>query len=159
MSKYLFVVDTDSYSGNFEREMTEYVVDALQSMIEEDDIIPEEVVSCIYPTPGFYNDGNGEHFPGDASEPGRYPAYQSVGIWLERVPTAEEAAVLVSRAKEFCANAAELVSFQSGPILCSACRLVEVVTTETEIAVYFDDEDERLLAEANADWIDPETSD
>lgn len=85
--RYLFVIDTDSYAGNFERQMCAYVtgqlgecevgeentelakreipeiVSRLEDMVE---LVPDEH-GCsrpvdIFPTPGWFNNGVGGHF-------------------------------------------------------------------------------------------------
>ena len=85
--RYLFVIDTDRYAGNFEREMCAYVTgqigecevgkenaelakqeipDVVAKLEELIDSIPDEhgyhrPVS-IFPTPGWFNHGRGGHF-------------------------------------------------------------------------------------------------
>ncbi len=88
---YLFIIDTDAYAGNFEREMTAYCTGQygdcevgleIGSSFEkefpkefeefESIIGSKEDESCyrpceIYPTPGRYNNGSGSHFDNDDS--------------------------------------------------------------------------------------------
>lgn len=86
---WLLIVDTDTYSGNFERQLTAYLTGQLgecgvgkemAKLFEEEAKtnkppvdFAEVVVSApddhgcsrpctIYPTPGWYNDGVGNHF-------------------------------------------------------------------------------------------------
>jgi hypothetical protein len=88
MSQILFVIDTNSYAGNFERELTAYctgIVGELGNGEEEaanfkkrcadHTEIFEDLVELkndehgypwpceIYPTPGFFNDGMGNEYP------------------------------------------------------------------------------------------------
>ena len=85
--KYVFVIDTESYAGNFEREMCAYVTGVLgecgvgEEMVElyteetgEDESRFYELLEqrpdehgchrpCyIWPTPGWFNHGHGGHF-------------------------------------------------------------------------------------------------
>lgn len=89
--RFVFVVDTDSYSGNFERELCGYVTGRWdnethggdQATIAQKELLPEiweylqnHVISCmeehddipystpvvIWPTAGWFNDGMGGHF-------------------------------------------------------------------------------------------------
>lgn len=83
---FLFVVDTDAYSGNFEREMCGYMTgqfgecgvgDEEAQLFEEevsDEINFSEIIqhipdengchrpATIWPTPGWFNNGMGGHF-------------------------------------------------------------------------------------------------
>jgi len=60
----------------------------------------------IVPTPGYWNDGHGNHYP-DTVKPKRkgklyqghpWPAYYSIGLYLRRPPTAEELELIKGRA-------------------------------------------------------------
>lgn len=90
---YKFIIDTDQYAGNFERELTAYctgivgdchvgeefldekispgifdnVLDLFENAVE---MVPDEEYgymrsTTIYPTPGYYNDGKGNHIKGE----------------------------------------------------------------------------------------------
>jgi hypothetical protein len=89
---YMFVVDTDIYSGNFEREMCAYMTGMVGQCevgeelaeVAKEELGPEKVeffesevcqmydengVSrpvTIWPTPGYFNDGRGNHWPDGA---------------------------------------------------------------------------------------------
>jgi len=84
--KYIFVIDTESYSGNFERQMTAYctgrigdceVGDGEASIFRKEVGDPDKIFGevldipdafgCrrpteIYPTPGWFNNGMGGHY-------------------------------------------------------------------------------------------------
>lgn len=90
MSKFYFVIDTDKYSGNFEREMCAYITgqygecgvgseiankvknelgklyntfqDIVEHSTDSDDDYPCFRPCKIYPTPGYYNNGLGFEF-------------------------------------------------------------------------------------------------
>lgn len=122
-----FVVDTDQYAGNFERELTAYVIGQADEYANVDDYIAMFEEECgfdfedlydtrvsdpgddgimrapndLAPTPGWSNDGHGGHYRVDADHPFKHPAYQSVAIFLSREPTSEELAELVKRATSF----------------------------------------------------------
>jgi len=141
-SEYTLAIDTDSYSGNFEREMfafifgipdtpdggtrtlTEYTDAAKKAGVEKrlrkdykyelldvrlndpgDDGYHRAYVT-ICPTPGFFNDGNGTHHE-DTEEnrkkvgAKRHPAFQSVAIFLEQLPTDKELNYIRERAQAF----------------------------------------------------------
>lgn len=87
MSRFIFVVDTENYAGNFERQLTAYVtgvtgecgvgdeesalfqdehpdrVEEFQNIVDQ---VPDENgchrPTSIYPTPGWFNDGVGNEW-------------------------------------------------------------------------------------------------
>lgn len=142
--EWSIVIDTDSYSGNFEREMFSFIfglgdcpgestrdlsyyrtaaeiaaawdkmpedirLDLLDGRVRDhgDDSVHRSYVD-IAPTPGFFNDGNGTHYEDSEKnrrkvpERKRYPAYQSVVVFLRRRPTDEELTIVKQRAEQFC---------------------------------------------------------
>ncbi len=155
MSKFLFVIDTDRYSGNFEREMCAFVTgqigecgvgeemaNAYESAVEDgpdmDNLVAQEMdehgcarPATIWPTPGWWNDGVGAHFrDGEGPEcKEKYPAYQSVGIWLERKPSKEEMEFIKTRARSFLTLEKE--DRQDRPTTISGFRLVVQTTIES----------------------------
>ena len=84
MSKYIFIIDTDKYSGNFEREMTAYLTGRIgecevgdsQAKSFENEVgevfdnvidVADEDNGCMRPcviwtTPGWFNNGVGGMF-------------------------------------------------------------------------------------------------
>lgn len=154
---YVFVVDTDSYAGNFERPLVAYIsghvgdcgVGDTEAEIATQELSSEVAdwldnnVTCvnddgcsrpaaIWPTPGWFNDGLGDHFKDDHDwagvvrryndkvtrgsysddhkadlierGPGRYPACQSVAMYLLEAPPANVFAVLCERALKYAAG-------------------------------------------------------
>lgn len=125
--RYYFVVDTDTYSGNFERQLCAYITGrcgdwspagriaefALKSPEVGD--IGQHVIDMngeygpvpvtIVPTPGFYNDGVGNHHRINKKKKPlhAFPAYQSVAIRLDEKPTPEILKAMCRRAREFSA--------------------------------------------------------
>jgi len=126
--KYIFVIDTRNYSGNFERAMTAYCtgrygecgVDDDQSLIFTKEVgSPDEYFSevydtpdehgcyrptVIYSTPGWYNDGHGGMFKDNQQEVdniARFPAYLSVAIFFSDQPTAEQMTMIIERSKKY----------------------------------------------------------
>jgi hypothetical protein len=130
-SKWSFVIDTDEYAGNFERQLSAYVVGACDAygehragpyleMFKKDfpdenpfeDLIEDRVVDPgddaimrapmdIAPTPGYSNDGTGEVTRLKKNKKLKYPVYNSVAIFLSRKPTAKELKLLKERAEKF----------------------------------------------------------
>lgn len=127
MVRYSFVIDTNAYTGNFEREMAAYMTgeigdcevgDTFAEMFRDDqiDVNFGEVIlqvadehGCYRPcaievTPGYVNNGTGKQVREDSEEAKtfkhKWPAYQSVAIFFGEDPT-KYADLLKQRADEF----------------------------------------------------------
>lgn len=146
---YIFIIDTTEYSGNFERELTawctgqigecgaggeeaaafEKEVDPNLLKYFEDSVVqwPDDHGCCrpatIQPTPGFWNDGMGDHWADDMwgseevlakweakkkergyshiGDISRCPAYQSVGILFDKMPSQEILDSMMQRSLSF----------------------------------------------------------
>lgn len=127
---HFVIIDTNAYSGNFEREMGAYAMGAFDDDgyhgRKEYEMFQEartkkpqlaiinnkvqsmehadygEVYTAIWATPGRLNDGNGKHFA-DTGITQAWPAYESVGLCVCRPLTAEELPLVLSRAQEYMA--------------------------------------------------------
>jgi hypothetical protein len=140
--EYTLAVDTDSYSGNFERELFSFIFGLPDTpgegtrdlsyytkaveIAEVSEKMPEDFENTllavrmhdpgddgyhhayvsICPTPGFFNDGHGVHYEDNEKNrrkvgPTRFPAFQSVAIFLQRAPTDEEMKFIKSRVEAF----------------------------------------------------------
>jgi hypothetical protein len=125
----IFVVHTDSYSGNFEREMCAFLTgqigdcgvgDDMANLFEEElgedlkeafaeiikQVADEDHGDCfrpcvIWPTPGRGNDGMGQHFDltPEYATKRYYPAYESVAIFFKKQPSQEMIELMKSRAQ------------------------------------------------------------
>jgi hypothetical protein len=138
---FIFVVDTNLYAGNFEREMCGYVTGtygecgvgieeaecfvkslnqagqdgaalqeafaAIISQEPDDSDHPCYRPAGIWPTPGRWNNGQGQHFDDadfDAKKSwqGRaWPAYESVAIFFQERPTPDQLALMAQRIQLF----------------------------------------------------------
>src|SRR3989338_8211600 len=110
---YLFVIDTDAYAGNFERQMCAYITGQIEECeVEEEnakiakqeipaviakledliELVPDEhgyaKPFSIFPNPRYGNDGHGNHAL--LSDKNRdqfpWPAYYSVAIFFHSIP-------------------------------------------------------------------------
>ncbi len=125
--RHMFVVDTDKYSGNFEREMCAYMTghigdcevgeeeaklfrefhtdlpDGLPGIIKVSDDHGCFRPCVIMPTPGFVNNGNGKIYRKSRYPKGKvsFPSYQSVGVYFDAEITEEVVELMKKRAKEF----------------------------------------------------------
>lgn len=120
---WLFVIDTDAYSGNYERQLTAWCTGVVgecgigtgyalvfrkeyplwAAKFEQwvawcHDEHGVERSCAIFPTPGWSNDGDGNHFH-DTTHP--YPAYQSIAISFTERPTEETIRFLMHRARTY----------------------------------------------------------
>jgi hypothetical protein len=127
--KWVFIIDTNQYAGNFERDMCAYCTGQIgdckvgeeesekfeikygQEFINEmSEIIenrPDEH-GChrptkIHPTPGYLNNGMGKEYKEKEWKEGmeKYPSYQSVAIFFYDKPKKDIIEMIKKRAKEF----------------------------------------------------------
>lgn len=125
----VIAIDTNSYAGDFEREMCawitgrigecrvgeEYADEAEEQLkngpwyeayvIQEKDEHGCSRPCGVWATPGWFNNGTGGHFRDDSPEAAtvqhKYPAYQSVAIFTSRLPTDEVLSEIRERALSF----------------------------------------------------------
>src|SRR3989344_3951968 len=171
---YLFVIDTEEYAGNFEREMCAYVTgqvgecevgEEVARMARKKDAsfftrledlvksIPDELGDyspvSIFPTPGWFNNGVDGHYrlgqevealahykqqvEKRATEVPKHHAYQSVAIYLHKIPGKDLIETMKKRALEI---ANEGMGFQksSKPTI-TGFRLLEQRTAFTELPI------------------------
>lgn len=128
-TSYAVVIDTNQYSGNFERELTGYVtgvygeceVGSKEAKIFDEDVedkeLAEELGSIVVSRPddrGCYrpcaitttplrrNNGVGVHYSVDSDDDvSGYPAYESVEIYFSEEPTKEMLQLIMDRANAF----------------------------------------------------------
>lgn len=122
---FVIVIDTDKYSGNFEREISAFCLgafdedrwhgraeaDEFEEATEHDPRLEgikkkvtskrhneyDEVTNTIWPTPNRLNDGYGNHFDAKEGEKG-WPAYESVAVFVDKELTSEELELVRLRA-------------------------------------------------------------
>jgi hypothetical protein len=121
--KFIIIVDTAQYAGNFERELCAYASGQIGECSVGRDEVDEEMPNfewwednvehqpdengCyrpveIYPNPRWTNDGYGNHTLLKEGEARAFVAYNSIAIALSELPTSEIWAQFKQRAKEFC---------------------------------------------------------
>lgn len=167
---WIFVIDTDEYAGNFERAMTAYLTgctgdcgvgEKFAAMFVKEvgekeqekfyDVTEQRPDDhgchrpcAIYPTNGWYNDGNGKHYK-DVPKAGatvkkktKYPAYLSVGIFFNEKPTKAQIKLMKDRASKFveaCKEDNKRIGIPMNPekLNITGFRLVrEILDTEEE---------------------------
>lgn len=139
--RWSFVVDTDMYAGNFERELGGYVVGQVDDYGDHRAGPYIELYEKECPTNPFENLVEWRVYdPGDdgimrvpaniSPTPGtKGGAYNSVSIHLGKKPTSKQLRLLVERAKAF-PSLPRLKKWDSRPTILR-CRLVLEETVET----------------------------
>ncbi len=113
---WVFVIDTEQYAGNFERELCAFLTGQVGDCGKGDDYVdhlkdrpsfenvwhvPDDHgahrPASIWATPGWSNDGKGNH----SKKPGKWPAHLSVAIFFESRPTPEQIKFLKANAAKF----------------------------------------------------------
>lgn len=144
---YIFVIDTEDYAGNFEREMCAYMTGCIgqcgvgeeyaevfrrETGLEEVEGVIDTRQNdddCFRPclimeTPGWATLPNGTHFRlGNEQKTRCPPAYLSVGIWFEDKPDDETIDFLRKRAVAFLTSP-KLHEFDSRPRKITGFRLL-----------------------------------
>lgn len=127
-TSYAVVIDTNKYSGNFERELTGYVtgvygeceVGSKEAKIFDEEVEDKELAEelgsivesrpddrgCYRPcaittTPFRRNNGVGVHYSVDSDDAPGYHAYESVEIYFQEEPTKEMLQLIMDRANAF----------------------------------------------------------
>lgn len=135
-----FVIDTDQYAGNFEREMCAFVTGQIgecgkgskQAVLFHCDhpLRIDEFENLVVQFP----DGHGNHrptaiwpTPGTMNESGSGAAYQSVAIFLDSEPSDEIITFMKKRALQFCAE-------YNCPLSITGYRLLRLELVETLIS-------------------------
>src|SRR3989338_2363944 len=136
---YLFVIDTNIYAGNFEREMCAYitgqigecgvgkdnaeiakkeisdVVAQLEDLVE---LAPDEHGCArpvsIFPNPRYGNDGHGNHalLTDKNREQFPWPAYYSVAIFFHSIPDSGLLNIMKERARKIASRRVGLKGFE-----------------------------------------------
>lgn len=157
--KYLFVVDTDKYSGNFEDELCAYMTgkmrewghgeefvsryekecppsvqewidDGVAFVVTHTDDVPNEAPMIILTTPGWTNIDGEEVRTDDPSK--RENVYLSVGIFLNDYPPNEVIEFFKQQARKFSDLHIGLQKYRTNPITIDGFRILEVHTSLEE---------------------------
>lgn len=145
---WLFVIDTENYAGNFERELASYCTgwkneyvgfvadmeDFEDGSIHPDIVAEIEEKLCtwnddeniceLYPTSGWSNNGVGGHTKLKEGEVPKWPAFMSVGIRFDMEPSNFIVSMMKDRAKIFC---------ESHNLTLTGFKLVTVIETKEVI--------------------------
>lgn len=156
----IFVIHTDAYSGNFERELCAYITgqigecgvgeDLASDFLDEvgdeaADLFSDIVMQvnddrgcarpcAIYATPGRLNDGYGNMRDGKEGETG-YPAYESVAIYFSERPSDEQIELMKSRARDYAEQEYNRKSYNRDrdPLTIKGFELITEITEKKEV--------------------------
>lgn len=158
---YTLIIDTSEYSGNFVRQICGYITAQIgdcnvgedeaaeaknelssnalawfeaniEQRAEEDADFRCMRPCAFFPTPGRINNGHGKNHDADGyTGTHRYPAYESVGIFLSAKPSAEIVRITRTRAEAFAQKYESHGG--SGKLRILNVRLIESVQVVTEI--------------------------
>jgi len=158
---FVVIVDTEQYAGNFERDMVAFIT----GQVGECEVGEEHAATARYelsaktlqwfddnvlqlpdehgcrrpanlsPTPGWYNDGNGNHKRLKSSKAPRYPAYLSVEMQFHTEPPREIKNVIAERAMRFCAEH-RMFDGDPDPLTFVRVRVQTLTVTRTDVAEF-----------------------
>ena len=144
---YMFVVDTDRYAGNFERQMCAYITGHIGDCGvggEEKKLFEDEEGNYLYELLWTNNtyivniaDERGCYRPciikPNPRHSNKFPAYLSVAIFFSEPPTEEIVSFLKRRAEKFCAEYWHNKSKLNEKVTIEGYRLLQFKTTIEEI--------------------------
>lgn len=157
----IFVIHTDAYSGNFERELCAYITgqvgdcgvgedlasDFLDEVGDEQADLFSEIIGSktddrgcarpceIYATPGRLNDGVGNLYDAKEGETG-WPAYESVAIYFDEMPSQEQIDLMKERTHEYAKSEYNRKSYHRDrePLTIKGFELVREFTTVATVS-------------------------
>lgn len=130
LPKFAFIVDTEQYAGNFERELCAFMTgivgecgvgrreaadfaetkpgpnpfEKIIVSVSDDEGFPRP--TSIWRTPGWVNNGKGGHLKTGSPEAlcleQTWPAYMSVAVFFNQEPSIELATLMKERANIYC---------------------------------------------------------
>lgn len=103
MKEYVIIVRTDSYAGNFERELCAHLTGIVGDCEVGDDYVDENVESIFEGIVKHMPDDNGTRRPvslGGCKKTREFTS-NDVVIWFDSIPTPEQQAIIKERAETF----------------------------------------------------------
>jgi hypothetical protein len=103
MKEYVIIVRTDSYAGNFERELCAHLTGIVGECEVGDDYVDKNVEAIFENSIKSIPDDNGTHRPVSLGGCGLTEEFNSndVVIWFDSIPTDEQKELLKERAETF----------------------------------------------------------
>lgn len=149
---WIFIIDTDQYAGNFEREMCAYctgmigqceVGDDMAALFEEDLGLEADKVHEDNPFMDYVDlwvmDDHGCGRPASIWRDARGAEYNSVAIFFQQEPTEELIKIMKERAQKFTKDRPDSKDYNSlegnKPFNVLGFRMLKQVVTTTEIII------------------------
>jgi hypothetical protein len=103
MKEYAIIVRTDSYAGNFERELCAHLTGIVGDCEVGDDYVDENIESIFEEIVKSVPDDNGTRRPVSLGGCAKTKEFNSndVVIWFDSIPTEEQQAIIKERAETF----------------------------------------------------------
>jgi hypothetical protein len=98
---WAFVIDTDSYAGNFEREMTAYLTGIIGECEVGEELVEREIKKKFEQYVQSVPDEHGCYRPTSCWKSPNSKSYNSVAIFFYNKPTQEQIDFLKERVKNF----------------------------------------------------------
>jgi hypothetical protein len=135
---YAFIIDTNEYAGNFERELTAYCTGIIGDCGVGSEFINESISSIFEEDIQQVCDDHGCPRPCEIV-PNKDMQYNSLSIYFNNKPTEEQINIIKERAELFnearktTGNMAQF--YKDSKIQILGYRLIEVKQTQTEIQI------------------------
>ena len=131
MKEYLIIVRTDSYAGNFERELCAHLTGIVGDCEVGDDYVDENIESIFEGNIKTPPDDNGTRRPvslGGCSKTREFNS-NDVVIWFDSIPTEEQQAIIKERAETF--NQIHVIKYNWN----KAIKIESIILREVEVNI------------------------
>ena len=131
MKEYLIIVRTDSYAGNFERELCAHLTGIVGDCEVGDDYVDENIESIFEGNIKTPPDDNGTRRPvslGGCSKTKEFNSNDAV-IWFDSIPTEEQQAIIKEQAETF--NEVHVSKYSRN----KAIKIKSIILREVEVNI------------------------
>jgi len=135
---YGFVIDTDTYAGNFEREMCAYMTGMIGDCGVGDEYVDFEIQDMFHDNVKSVADDSGCYRPVTIYLDRDGKGYNSVLIYFRRMPTSQQITMLKDRAFQFAVTDAEGEKLKNRKYSIKSFRWIKFEFTTTELELEID---------------------
>lgn len=131
MKEYVIIVRTDSYAGNFERELCAHLTGIVGDCEVGDDYVDENIESIFEEIVKSVPDDNGTRRPVSLGGCAKTKEFNSndVVIWFDSIPTEEQQAIIKERAETF--NQIHVIKYNWN----KAIKIESIILREVEVNI------------------------
>lgn len=135
MKEYVIIVRTDSYAGNFERELCAHLTGIVGDCEVGDDYVDENIESIFEDVVKSVPDDNGTRRPVSLGGCAKTREFTSndVVIWFDSIPTHEQQALIKERAETF--NDVHVIKYDWN----KAIKINSIILREIEVIINTND--------------------